>query len=74
MQKRKKILSGLSIAGLILAGSLPLMADQQKAKTCSCGKGGEKQKVKETSASKTKAKVKNAPTASKEVEKSKTAK
>jgi hypothetical protein len=76
MQKRKKILSGVSVATLIMAGSLPLMADQQKAKTCSCGKGSsakaQKQTVKEAPA--TKAKATPSTAATKEVQKSKTAK
>jgi hypothetical protein len=38
-RKARRILGGMSAAGLILAGSLPAMADQKAGKTCSCGKG-----------------------------------
>jgi hypothetical protein len=34
MRKGKKILSGLSISGLILAGSLPLAARETATQTC----------------------------------------
>jgi hypothetical protein len=78
MKKGKEVLSGLSIAGLIMAGSLPLMADEKAAKSCKGEPGdkvsmnkGDKQKVKEASASKTNAKGKNT---AKNVEKSNTAK